>query len=219
MDTPVPTPARVRIPIAALFQAARERTGTNALDPLPAVVARAGADARPVAGADPTDDTVLEALAMRVLAGEHPARAATAVGLRAEVGPHVVRTSVAYAAARQRALAATPKPREAILREVAGLAADNAYRGALVQDALLRQCDDPQVLARVSTDAMDRVGARAPTRTDNTVRHELSAETLVAIERMFGDLRTIETHAFEAHFVNAPTSTRDADADPSADGG
>lgn len=184
----------VRVPVDAL----REQVRTH----------------RPASLARSVDDlAVLEEFARRVvMLGEAPAQAASTLGLPPERGVWLTRYSAQYAAARERVIAGGGVTREHLLRETAGIIMDNARLGAVVQGELLRTCVDPQVLARVSDSVQDRVGLRAPTRTEETKRVEIGAQSLAVIERMLGTLARAEAvdvsdGAHDAQVLALPSPT------------
>jgi hypothetical protein len=171
--------AMAGIPSRKLYALARQHFGPPALVPGATPRLRSTVDA---------EESVIETFARLVVQeGLHPNVAALRAGISPSLGFWYMRNSLAYLAARDRAIAEMANssgslPPGAMTREPITLITENARMAATLQSRMLAG-EEPirHEVIKLTDSAMDRAGFKAPERSVAKVEYSLTPETISAI--------------------------------------
>jgi hypothetical protein len=124
------------------------------------------------------DYRVRELARRLIVLGESVAKASAKIGWGSQKAVEVMRTDPLYQKARQSVIERLERRHEKAIDEMGAILDANALMAAFRHNMILTSSENEVVVAKVGTDALDRVGARAAAKQDVAVTHQLSPETV-----------------------------------------
>lgn len=137
-----------------------------------------------------------------ILENKPIAAAARLVGWRAERAWAVTK-GIAYHEMRAELLARHSRTVDDIHNEIFNVVADTALRGAIKQNEIVQTSLNETLVSDVANKAMDRIGARAPERSQVEHRVELSEATVALIAKAFDAVKFAKEIDLERDFAFA----------------